>query len=106
MGRSLTTPVDTVDIGYQCIDSIHFEIPHGWNATNGAVEMVKPSIRVDVTWTNYGVDGSVLNRDRRVLNFAAWPAAFVTEANSLYSMIESWLESQGLILGAGTTEAI
>lgn len=104
MGRSLDTPVDLVDVGYQCVDSIHFEIPHGWSGTD--VAMNKPSIRVDVTWTNYGTDGTVLKRDRTSLKFNDWPAAFVTEANSLYAMIENWLETQGFILGAGTTETI
>lgn len=107
MGRTLDTPYDLVDIGYQCIDSIHFEIPHQWvGGTIQEVQMSKPSIRVDVTWTNYGVDGSVLKRDRRSLRFDQWPAPFITEANDLYTMIEGWLEGQGLILGTGTTETI
>ena len=48
----------------------------------------------------------MINRDRRSLNFAAWPPTFITEANDLYTMIEGWLEGQGLILGTGTTETI
>jgi len=106
MGRSLSTPADTVDIGWQCVDSIHFEIPHSYNPIGGAVEITKPSIRVDVTWTNYGIDGSLVSRNRHTLNFEAWPANFVTEANELYAMIETWLENQGFILGTGATETI
>ena len=53
MGRALDTPVDQPDVGFQCVDSIHFEIPHLWDSTS--MVLAKASIRVDATITNYDV---------------------------------------------------
>lgn len=105
MARDLDTPVDRPDIQYQAIDGIRFEIPHRLDGTNGIV-LHKTSIRVGISVTNYDVEGQVVDRQTYYLNFSQWPAAFVTEANSLYSMIETWAEGQGIIYGSGTTETI
>ena len=104
MARTLTTPVDTPDVGYQAIESIRFNIPHTWDGND--IVLVKDSISVTMTIANYDVTGQLINRHNQILYFPSWPAAFITETNTLYSMIENWAETQGIILGEGSTESI
>ena len=103
MGRKLDTPIDKPDLTYQQIDSIRFEIPSDETSQTDVV-IAKNSVRVDVTWTNYDADKNVMGRDSTTLSYPQWPQAFKDECNSLYQMIENWLEGQGIIEGSGTTE--
>ena len=104
MGRTLTTPIDQPDLGSQCIDGIRFEIPHSWDGSS--MVLLKNAIYVTFNLTNYDTTGGVMSRETHTVKFNDWPASFVTEANTLYSMIESWAEGQGIIQGVGTTESI
>ena len=105
MGRKLDTPVDHPDLGYQCIDGIRFEIPHLWNGSDMAI--VKASVYVTYTITNYDVNGNFHSRQGPyTVPFGEWNASFIAEANSIYQTVEAHATSQGYILGSGTTESI
>ena len=105
MGRTLDTPVDQPDLGFQCIDGIRFEIPHVWNGS--AMVLAKESIYVSFNITNYDTTGAVMNRlGPYTVKFADWTAGFISDANAVYSTIEAYCVQQGIIVGTGTTETI
>jgi len=106
MARTLTTPEDLPNAVQQAITGFSFNVPHVRNAGDTAMEMWKAQITVSYEVTTYDIDGNIISRIHRRVDFADWTAGFKTNAKDVYDKLVLDAENNGLIYGPGTDEAL
>ena len=106
MARTLTTPEVQPDAVQQHISGMRFEIPVIRNAGDTAMEISKPQVRLWFEVITYDAAGLIIDRADHYAQFADWPVAFVTDVKEVYSRVEAYAESLGLIAGPGTDEPL
>jgi len=104
MSRTLTVPAPMPDAAEQHISSMRFEIPAVRDLDS--MKISKDHVKLWYEVITYDVDGSILQRNQKVVPFIDWPPSFIADVKAVYQKVYADAENSGLILGPGTDEPL